>query len=283
MVNFRKRTTSSFGISIGTGLMLESLFNPTHLRFDPTRQVPNVVNHDLYKYHFINMITIVRNIIQAFEVKIDPMVILSDRNMLDTFIEEIHTLYSLYSGSKITLVLYYNDVVKISGIYNKGKERPETQPLILNKAIQNFLVKSNLKVVIPKQVNVLEKILTLPRLNSNERMLLTTNIPCDMCSPNEISMIDTHTGLLYGRDLFYKKYNPLGTKDMSNIPFNEKLLYIIGDKNLSMISTTIFRAYIQEYSISNKWNYLTGPFAVQRAIDSNKELKELCKNFKSLY
>lgn len=283
MVNFNKRTTSSFGISIGTGLMLESLFSPTHLRFDPTRQVPNIVNHDLYKYHFINMITIVRNIIQAFEVKIDPKVILSDRNMIDTFIEEIHTLYSLYSGSKITLVLYYNDIVKTSSIYNKGKERPETQPLILNKAIQNFLVKSNLKVVIPKQVNVLEKILTLPKLNSNERMLLTTNIPCDMCSPNEISVIDTHTGLLYGKDLFYKKYNPLGTKDMSNIPFNEKLLYIIGDKNLSMISTTIFRAYIQEYSISNKWNYLTGPFAIQKAIDSNKELKELCRNFKSLY
>lgn len=283
MINFKKRTVSSFGLSIGTGLMLESLFSPTHLRFDPTRTIPNVVDHTLYKYHLINLITIVRNIIQAFEIKVDPMVILADRNLLSTLLEEIYILNSLYTNSSITLVLYYSDVKKLSGIYNKGKDRPETQPLILNKAIQNFLVKSNMKAALPKVINFMDNVVAIPKLPTNERMLLTTNIPCDMCVPNNLMLIDTHTGILYGKEMFYKKFNSLGTKDMSNIPFTEKMLYIIGDKNLSMISSTVYRTYIQEYSVKNRWNYLTGNFSIQKAIDSNKDLRDLCKNFKSVY
>lgn len=283
MVNFNKRTTTSFGLSIGTGLMLESIYQPTQERYDSQRAIPNKVNTLFYKYHMINMVTIVRNIIQSFDVKIDPMVILKDRNMLKVLLEEIGILHGLYSMSNMTLVLYYNDILKLSDIYNKGKDRSETHPLVLNKAIHQFLVKSNLKAAIPKEINVMENVIKLPQIPHGERMLLTTHIPCDLCNKNNFDAIDTHTGILYGKDKFYRKYNSLGNKDMSNIPFDEKLLYVIGDKNLSMISTTIFRAYIQEYSIKNKWNYLTSRFSIDKAINDNKDLREFCKNFKPVY
>ena len=43
------RTTTSFGISIGTGLLLESLFDPTTDRYDTERPIPPRV--DLTKYN----------------------------------------------------------------------------------------------------------------------------------------------------------------------------------------------------------------------------------------
>lgn len=283
MIDFRKRTMSSFGLSIGTGLMLESLFAPTTLRYDVNRVIPNVINHRDYKYHFINVITLVRNIIQSFEVKLDPLIILKDKGLTSALFEEISIIYGLYSTCPINLVFYYNDVKKLAERYNKNKDRKETQPLILNKAIQDYLNKINLKAALPKNYNLLPNIITLPHLPRTDNMLLTTNIPVDLCSPNTISLLDTHTGILYGRDMFYKKFNQLGNKDMSNIPFREKLLYVVGDKNLSLISNTVFRALVVELSISSKWNYLTTQSKIDYDLSKCKDLSDFIRHFKGVY
>ena len=45
------RTLSSFPLSIGTGLMLESIFKPTIDRYDNERKIPQGIGIDTYNTH----------------------------------------------------------------------------------------------------------------------------------------------------------------------------------------------------------------------------------------
>ena len=58
-----ERVIGSTGISIGTHLMLESLFTKDIDHFDKERVIPNELDINKYSYHIYNVITIARNII----------------------------------------------------------------------------------------------------------------------------------------------------------------------------------------------------------------------------
>ena len=51
---YLERTVTSFGLSIGTGLMLESALEPTEARHDDKREIPVVINLNDYTKHYYN-------------------------------------------------------------------------------------------------------------------------------------------------------------------------------------------------------------------------------------
>ena len=67
----QNRTTTSFGVSIGTGLLLESMFDPIVDRYDPDRPIPPRVEMKKYPYWLINVYTLIRNILTSLTEKVD--------------------------------------------------------------------------------------------------------------------------------------------------------------------------------------------------------------------
>lgn len=283
MIDFNKRTTTSFGLSIGTGLMFETLLEPTMERYDPKRIIPLRVKRGDFQGYYINISTIARNIITAFPNNIDPTYILKDKGFKTTLLYELKQMESLCSTISLPCAFYYHNFDKILLAYNPTKPLKYTQPITLNTDIYNTLVKIDFKKEGPG-LNYLLNIPHLPILSNNRnKILITTHIPLDLCHPNEFYLLESHTGVINTKVNFYKKYNSIGSKDMSRIPMCESLLYLIGDRNLSMIKSTQIRFKIQEESIAKKWDYKTNEIKIKEFIKKNKDLYDIYKLFKHVY
>ena len=61
------RETSSFPLSVGTGLALETLFTPTQESVDPERIVENLPDLSVYSLYIFNLSTLMRNILNSFK------------------------------------------------------------------------------------------------------------------------------------------------------------------------------------------------------------------------
>lgn len=283
MIDFSKRVTTSFGVSIGTGLMLESLFIPTEDRYDVKREIPNKVNVEDYNFHLINLLTLSRNIITSFEIKIDSSLILKDKNFLECLRNEVMIIENLYTGKTAKPVFYFNDIKKLSERINAGKGETDTGPVSLNKSIHLALDKLNLKKEIESSYPVLENVIRLPKIPGPKKNIITTHISLDLLTENKIELLDSHTGVLSNKDKFYKKYNNIGSKDMSVFPFNEILIYLIGDKSLSKIISTKVRFMLHDLAVVNKWNQKTDVNTVTRQIRKEQDIAVFLKSYKPIY
>ena len=100
------RSTSSFPLSVGTGLALESLFEPTQERIDPERIIPAKVDITQYDQFWINLFTLTRNLLQA--IPAEYLLNVSAQAMADSVAMEIDVMQSLLSSysNKTELKLY---------------------------------------------------------------------------------------------------------------------------------------------------------------------------------
>lgn len=288
MVKFETRVKSSFNLSIGTGMMLESLFEPTHERYDPARKVEKV---DLknYNYHFINMATIVRNILSAVPGNIEYGIMCKDKGLFDVFETEVRTIESLYGDTNVTPVFYFLNYDKVCEIYNHGKfkegyKRFKTKPIINNDHIYNFLNKIDFEKNWLSMTKPKTNLTKLPVLKEKEnKMLLTSHYMCDFFVPNDVTSVDSHTGRVSKKDEFYRKYMKLGNKEMSVFPFYEHLLYYVGDTSMSMTINHKVRHILYELALSGKWNQKTKFAIVRDKLIFVKELNPYYASFKPLY
>lgn len=283
MVDFNKRTTSSFGLSIGTGLMLETLTEPTMPRYDPDRKIPLRIKSGDFQGYFINISTLARNIISSFSIKVNPVYILKSKGFIKTLVDEIEIISSLCVNMKLPCVFYYHDYERILKVYNPENIIKFTQPIMLNREIYGVIK----KILFLKETFNIQYLFNLTGLPRNKdkknKILLTTHIPLDLCHPDEFFLLESHTGVIVTKENFYKKYNSIGSREMSSFPMCESLLYLIGDKNLSMIKSSSIRFLLHDLAIEKKWNYLTSESKVKEVIRKHKELLDLYKEFKPIY
>lgn len=283
MIDFSKRITSSFGVSIGTGLMLESLFKPTHDRYDESRAIPNEVKVSEYKYHFFNLMTLARNVCSSFDAKIEHEVYLRDKGFSECLNEEVNIIHSLYAGSGCEPVFYYCNFDKLEARLNAGKNRDKTKPIIENSKLYKILKKIDIAhdwLVDGKILTDIEKLPAIPR---EHKCLMTTSFCIDTFAKMNLDLIDSHTGILYKKDKFYNKYYQIGSKDMSVFPHYEILLYYLGDVSMSGIIDVGTRLAIYAIATANGWNSKTSQYAVDSGIKSDLKLRPYFSGYKKLY
>jgi len=228
-----ERTLTSFGVSIGTGLMLESLFKPTEVRYDTTRDIPKNIKIDSYKYHYYNIYTIARNIKNSIQDRANVGILYTNNNLLDTVIEEVNTINALYENSKCMPILFiptYDDLIKK---INKGKDG--------NLVNTDYLLREYIKNSINgNTVNTPMKIATGKKHllgGDNSSMLITTHIPVDLLNfkkSKNLKLMESHTGKLKIPREWYSKYHKIGKLPLEVFPFMEELVYILGDGVISL-------------------------------------------------
>lgn len=217
--------TSSFPVSIPTGLALETLFTPIIDSIDPERTVNNLPDLSVYTLYAFNVSTLMRNILSTFtaeqiaNVPLEPFYeILSD---------EVEFLKGFFDNNNVRIEFYINTYSYFKKAYpdNLRKANSDKQKRLdtitnycLNKAKQNLPITSFSKDVYYEK---------------SDRVLIFTHVPADLLSYGRFTVMDlleSHTGKIKTRKEWNSKYFPIPNKDMSILPFMEYLLVTFGDK-----------------------------------------------------
>lgn len=276
MIDFKGRLTTSFGVSLGTGFMLESIFQPIVDRYDPERPIPNKVKADSYRYHFYNLITLVRNFTTSFNTVIPADVVIKDKVFFTVFIDELHIINSLYTQTECRPIFYLPKHDKLLALFNNGKSDSYTSPIKRGLEIYNLIKNYKFKEI--EDLNFLLDFLKFPKVEG--KSLITTSYSCDLLNRNDFSLLNSHTGELVLENGLYKLYNKIGSKDMSVFPFREILIYLIGDNNLSSIINTKTRLLLYEHAVKNRWTLRTTEDHIRDIVRKDEVLKEHLKNYK---
>ena len=248
---FKEKETSSFPVAIGTGLALESMFDPVIDPYDPDREIPNKVELKDYKYHIWNIYTIIRNLLHSVAEK-DKISLITDKNFTKELNQEIDTLVNLYNNTDLTVVIFIPDYDKVMDSFNKHKVSEFTKPMVELLAVRDYL-----KNYTPDGlINTITGGFNIPRMEGN--ILLTTHLTVDLLNQhNKITLLESNTGKVKSKYEWYTKYHPIGKRDLDTIPMVEEVLYILGDHNMVIPAPLTTRLELYQVAIDRRWTSKT--------------------------
>jgi len=272
------RTMSSFPVSIGTGLMLESVFKAVSPRYDDKREIPDKVKIDNYSHHIYNVFTLARNILSACSSK-DKDEILTSKFFLDTLLDEIFVISTLYQDVKCVPAFFIPDYTKMLTSLNVNKEN------VLNKDYSFYILLYN---IIKKYKPTIESVVIkdtayIPKLDKD--ILITTNYSNDLLNNlSNMSLLESHTGKLKKNFNWNSKYHKVGTRPMNMLPFTEELLYLLGDTNLIVPMKLNTRVLLMDVAVKKHWTPRTTRDKILYDIKSADEaLYNLLLSYKKYY
>lgn len=270
------RTTSGFPISIGTALAMESLFVPREDPYDPSRVIPEWIEVKNYKEIYISLSTLIRNMVGAMPRELLPMV--KADHLVDVLEFEIEIINSLFENEGHNLckpVYYYCTYEKLFTKKHHQAVRfrldqTESQHFMTNllkEAMRLFFFKH-------KQEGYIYTDSELKPKTSNASMILT-HVPYDLLNYTnfqKLDLLESHTGKLKPRNMWYTKYYSVGKEELNTLPFLRKLLLIFGDSVLIQPMDIRFRRMILETSRNRRWTPLTSEEKVK--FDLDLDIKE---------
>lgn len=258
MMSVHERSVSSFPISIGTAIALESLFSPRIQPYDTNRQIPNNVDVHQYKVMFFNVLTLFRNLQGALDK--ETFMAAKAEELLGVILQEIDIIRSLfnvegqglcepiffvptydyfYKNSKFRMIKFRQDNTEFQKLYT-GKQSKVLFELVKRKDI----------VKIDKDLPV----------NGKKEALLLSHIPLDLLNYkhfNKFDLLESHTGKLKNRFTWNSKYYPIPDVDMNMFPFNRKFLMVFGDKTIIHPSDIRIRKQIADVAKARHWTAMT--------------------------
>ena len=246
------RETSSFPLSVGTGLALESLFTPIQESIDPERIVENLPDLSVYSLYIFNLSTLMRNILSSF--KFEQIASASNSKLYDILKEEIEFLQGFFESNSTPIAFYTNSYSFFKKTYpDKLRKSTTDKQLRLNDITEYCLKRAEKEFTVStfsKDVH----------FGKEHRGLIFTHVPADLLSYNRFTTLDlleSHTGKIKTRKSWNTKYYPLPNKDMSFLPFMEYLLVTFGDKTMFSPASIKEREKLYDSMRKNNVNPLT--------------------------
>ena len=287
MIDFNKRQISSFGISLPTGLMLESCFTPTEERYDKERAIPNMFNPKDYELYLVNILTLLRNLVESVDLPMD--VVIKDKKIWHTLVEEMDIIKNLFSSfGHMKTIFYYPHVLKMQEHYNRNKPKILTKKMEITRDLYVALSKAKLpdldfyEIILYKDVMVFPK--AMKASIKNKKCLITTHIPVDLLNnakESPLTLLESHTGVLKEEDKFSTKYNKIVNVDMTIFPFREILLYMLGDNYISGITSVKCRSELLKYA--PKWDKRISEAGIATYIRKDISTRKFLSGYGSLY
>lgn len=265
------RTISSFPISIGTAMAMESLFLPRQEPYDPSRKIPNRVEVKHYQSIYISLATMFRNIIGALSKEQIAVAKPSHvKEILESEIEIIYSLFQLEGMNYCRPVFYYCDY---QNLFKKHFHQAVRFRLDQSPAQQHItqLMLLTMKEFFKEHGEIEFKHFDSEfKTSISERSLLLSHIPYDLLNHtkfNRLDLIESHTGKLKPRNLWYTKYYKFGNEELNTLPFLKKLLLVFGDSVMVQPMDIRFRRMLLEISRNRHWTPLTTQEKVIQDLD----------------
>lgn len=252
------RTTSSWPISIGTALSLESMFTGPDPVYDPARVIPEKVKIEAYQEFWINLSTVYRNIVSSvpssFQKAISPGDALS---VLEFETDLIRELVEKATYGKTKVVYYFSHYKDLATRHpyarlridstEKQKEYTHIRNLVVEEYVKRHL-KSN-------EVVRFDLGLTPAGL---VKALILTHDAYDLLSAKrfkDLHLLESHTGKLKTKMEFYTKFHT--AKDAARIPFTSTHLQVFGDSLHFAGFPIAERAALLQLAEVRQWTALT--------------------------
>ena len=273
------RTIGSSGTSIGTHLLLESLFKKYIKLYDETREIPTV-DIEKYRYHVYNLYTIVRNIVNSVTSTKEKENILLEPKFKEVLQLELANIVKYYKKTLCTPVLFYPDYSNVFIKFNVNK-RPDSIAFYR----QHEIITNKLKELDKK-----DKIISCNKgkgyriVDLQGKLLITTHLSVDLHNnKSTIDLLESHTGKLYTKKDYNKRYHKVGREDITHLPFNEELHYILGDTTIVRPLCVVDRKEVVRISREFNWTPLTTREKVIDNIKRNPNICNILKDFERLY
>ena len=208
------------------------------------------------------MSTLFRNLVGS--IPNEQFLSLKETLLINTLESEIEIINGLFSN-KLNVVYYHSDYKEIQygNLVNFVKIRKESTQYkqyyksqefkTLNHFYKNYKTTSGF-------VFTSDNLKHIPDISRELNVLIFTHIPYDLLNHNlvnNLDLIESHTGVLKKKNLYYTKFYPLKGKILNSIPFNKLFLWIFGDHVMYSPQSYKLREKIVDLSISYKWSHLT--------------------------
>lgn len=234
------RTLSSLPISVGTGMAIETL-----VRTPLTK----------YSSFLINVTTLIRNAIEAFEkdaqITVDDVFEATEEDM-----RGIAEAFAVTVGSHhITLIYYYPSYSGLSSMFPLANlKEPKTDLQIKEKKLIDKVgekIKDKYAKIITKN-NV-----TIPDFKGEA--IIITHHPVDLAtskSYTRLHLLESHTGTLKSHESFGTKLT--GGKELFNMPLNKLTIQIFGDNAVDFYAVKSFKVKNEIKRLADEANWSTG-------------------------
>lgn len=264
------RTLGAYPLSIGTSLSFESIAKGPNPPYDPLRPIPDNVDISKYNRFYVNVATLCRNIVGS----------LSKEDLILTTAAELAAVMSFEMDT----------ICEIINEHSHGRCTPEfyacTYETQYRKQSQNAVQlrkdKTELQVRATERFNAAMKLVIRDndyvitaddsiKLEASSTVLLLSHVAYDLLSYKKcrrLDLLESHTGKLKPRQLWYTKYHKVPGYELNTLPFTEKLLKIFGDSVLFVPMDVRFRKLILETSVARKWTPLTTEAKIQADLDA---------------
>jgi hypothetical protein len=250
-----QRTVSGFPLSIGTGLALESILEPVQEVYDPQRVVPEKIKLNKYDAIWFNIDTLVRNIVGSVPTEVQKDV---GPGMIYEVLTEEMDLIELLIGNQYNkapeINFYFSKYSAMKNAHPHALLRSPTTQKQIDTAHQELAIQKQLLKDMPDRVLSFDRSLVVPNKN---RSIVMTHKSYDLLSYprfHELDLLESHTGALKGRSLWYTKFV---TKGLVRIPFNMCFAQVFGDSQTFSPMPGPVRKQILELSEKYEWHALT--------------------------
>jgi len=276
------RTMSGFALSIGTGIAMETILDPTQAVYDPERKAPPKADLNSYQQLWINAATLLRNIYGA--VPSGSIGSIDAGGAYLALVGEIQTIVSLVQQEypHLAVVVYLNDTTQLARIHPHGLlKKAETPKQMLQEQVFKKITALLLKNHAAEIANFTGKL----RHEQKQKALILTHVPYDLLSHvnfRELDLLESHTGAVKSRAVWYTKF---GNKQQVQIPFNVCMLQVFGDGVTFSAHTPALRREVIELADKYNWHSLTTDdrlrysFGTMKDIFSAQILKKMLSEF----
>ena len=253
-----QRAVSGFSLSIGTALALESIFAPMQQPYDPNRSIPQQVNLSDYQEFWINLSTLFRNLIGSIPAA--DMLRVTAGDCSTVLLHEMSVIDELVKNTNsFTKMQFY--LCEHNGL---DKHFPLAQIRIPTTNKQKHYVKlhdDTLKKVFKNYNGIPQSLKTTNykvEPDSRVKALILTHVALDLIRYmkfDTLHLIESHTGLLKKRNLWYTKYYQ--GKNLTMMPFNHGLLQFYGDNEVFHPFKLSARETILKLAKEKHWTPMT--------------------------
>lgn len=282
-----RRTTGGFALSIATSLAFESLFDARQPPYDPARQIPQKIDVKHYDEIWINLSTLYRNIVGALADKMEYYAI-KPIDLYHALYMELEMILSLmeHEGHNLCKPMFY--YCSYESLYKR-----KFPPAVRVREDKTDGQKYNTHMLVETMKLFFTNIASGPFFKFNSEVLpkrattalMITHVPHDLLSFSNfkrLDLLESHTGKLKGRNLWYTKYNAVGSEELSTLPFIRQLLYLFGDSVIFQPTDIRFRKLILEISRKRRWTSMTTQDKVKMDLDMDIKERYLFDLYKQL-
>jgi len=276
------------GVSIGTGLLLETLFTPVNGVFDINRKYEKF-DPNMYHKHYFNIYTLCRNILSSLPTEENALLLTHNSTppeMIETVLSEIETIKNMYAETELEPVLFlpnYSEPMKNVKNAKEGSNTKKAYTQAIGVKVSNGLSKLVGKGM---PIDVVSKTHKIP--TTVKPSLITTHLALDLLNnsnvnQNGLHLLESHTGRLLTRKGFFKKYNHTQATTSPHLPMVEVLLYLFGDGELIPTAQHKIKKEAMLFAEKGGINPFTTNHVVIEKLKKSHLLYDTIKGFKYAY